>query len=137
MLGGIRMRARLEQFMYGRYGQDLLNRDLSIVALVICVVSMFVQWTWLYTLALAVLVYTIYRMFSKNIERRRMEAEGYLRLQNRVKLFFTRGRGRIEQSKTHRFYKCPSCGQKVRVPKGRGKISIDCPKCHNAFTKKT
>ena len=131
------MRAWLGRFMYGRYGQDLLNRDLSVVALLICVVSIFVQWTWLYSLALAILVYTVFRMFSRNLDRRRAEAEGYLRMQGRVKSFFTGKKRHAQQMKTHRFYKCPSCGQKLRVPKGKGSISINCPKCNTTFTKKT
>lgn len=131
------MRGWLQRFMVGRYGQDLLNRDLSVVALVLCLVSMFTQWGWLYTFALVMLLFTIYRMFSKRLDKRGAEAMAYLQLQNKVKSLFIRNKTKALQMKTHKFYKCPSCGQQLRVPRGKGTISIDCPKCHTAFTKKT
>lgn len=46
-------------------------------------------------------------------------------------------RERLKQRKTHRFFKCPECGVTVRVPKGKGKIKITCPKCKNAFVRNT
>lgn len=131
------MKARLQRFMLGRYGQDDLGRMMSIAALVLCVVSLFTGWMVVYALALVLLGYSVYRMMSRKTERRRDENLAWLRLQGRFTGFFTGIGRRVKQSKTHRFYKCPGCGQQLRVPKGRGRIMVNCPKCGNAFEKKT
>lgn len=130
------MRARLERFMSGRYGADQLSRHSSWLALGLCVISMFTGWMVLYTIALALLIWSTWRMFSRNIQARAGEAMTYYRMQMKVKDFFTSGKKRAED-KDHRYYKCPNCKQQLRVPKGRGRISIDCPKCHTTFEKKT
>ena len=91
----------------------------------------------LYTIALVGIVYIYYRMFSRNISRRSAENEKYMKYHYRCMTKFNQLRARIKDSKTHRIFKCPSCGQKIRVPKGKGRISIKCPKCRIEFIKKT
>ncbi len=131
------MRARLERFMYGRYGNDDLNRFMFITALVLCMISMFGRWTLLYSIGLVVLVFTIIRMLSRNVEKRRDENLAFLRLRSKPIRFAGKIRSRVSQSKTHRFYRCPSCRQSLRVPKGKGRIIISCPKCRASFEKRT
>ncbi|MGI6160434.1 MAG: zinc finger domain-containing protein [Christensenellales bacterium] len=131
------MKDWLRRFMYGRYGQDHLNRFLSIVALIILVASMITRSSILNTLALIILIFNIFRMFSRNLEKRRQENMAYIRLRGKVMSFFNGFKSRMAQRNTHRFYKCPSCRQQLRVPKGKGRISIRCPKCQTSFEKKT
>ncbi|GHU82792.1 Zn-finger containing protein [Clostridia bacterium] len=131
------MRARFERFMYGRYGQDDLSRFVSIFALVLWGVSLFTGWTLLYSLALALLVVGVFRTFSRNIEKRRQENLWFLGVKGRVSRFVVQSKTRVAQRKTHRYYKCPSCKQLLRVPKGKGSISINCPKCHTTFERKS
>lgn len=126
--------------MAGRYGADQFGRFLSGAALVLLIVNLFVRGVVgqiLYFLVLAVLVYNIFRMFSKNTAARYKENVAYLKLKNRVVGRYANLRRRIRESKTHRFYKCPTCKTTVRVPKGKGKIRITCPKCGASFVRKS
>ena len=131
------MKAWFQRFMYGRYGQDNLNRFLSIFALILCIISMLTQWVFLNSLALALLFFSIFRMFSRKAEKRRQENLAFLRIKGKVTGFFSRNKERLHYSKTHRFYKCPSCKQSLRVPRGKGRVLIHCPKCHASFEKRT
>ncbi len=131
------MRARLERFMYGRYGQDNLNRVLSISALILCIIALFTRWTILNSLAMVLLFYCIFRMFSRKTERRGQENMTFLRAKGRITQIYSTIKTRMNQRKTHRFYKCPSCKKQLRVPKGKGRISIRCPKCNASFEKRT
>ena len=126
--------------MAGRYGADQFGRFLSGAALVLLIVNLFVRGVVgqiLYFLVLAVLVYNIFRMFSKNTAARYKENVAYLKVKNRVVGCYANLRRRIRESKTHRFYKCPTCKTTVRVPKGKGKIRITCPKCGASFVRKS
>lgn len=131
------MKAWLQRFMYGRYGPDDLSRFLSIFALILCIVSIFTKWTILNSLALVLLVFCIFRIVSRNVAKRGRENLAFLRIKGNFGQYFIRIRTRLRQRKTHRFYKCPSCKQELRVPKGKGRISIHCPKCNTSFDKKT
>ena len=113
---------------------------MSGAALVLLIVNLFVRGVVgqiLYFLVLAVLVYNIFRMFSKNTAARYKENVAYLKVKNRVVGRYANLRRRIRESKTHRFYKCPTCKTTVRVPKGKGKIRITCPKCGASFVRKS
>jgi hypothetical protein len=131
------MKAWLERFMYGRYGQDDLGRFLSFLALILCLVALLTQWTMLNSLALALLFFCIFRIFSRNAEKRGPENLAFLRAKGKFTQSCHRLKTRLRQRKTHRFYKCPTCKQQLRVPKGKGRIVILCPKCRTSFKQKT
>lgn len=130
-----RLREKFARFMYGRYGVDELGKTLMYVLLGMIVISMFVGGTLLNILIWVTLIFAYYRMFSKNHAQRWAENQKYLQLKNKVMTKF-RG-GATQTDREHRIFKCPSCGQKVRVPRGKGKISIHCPKCQNDFVKRS
>ena len=128
---------KMARFMYGRYGKDQLSRNLSLICLVLLIVTMFVRNNVIYMIALVGIVYTYFRVFSRNISRRSEENEKYLKFHYKVVGKLNKIKFRITDSKTHRIFRCPSCSQKIRVPRGKGKISIKCPKCRIEFIKKT
>lgn len=128
---------KMARFMYGRYGMDQLSRNLSLICLVLLIVTMFVRNNVIYMIALVGIVYTYFRVFSRNISRRSEENEKYLKFHYKVVGKLNKIKFRITDSKTHRIFRCPSCSQKIRVPRGMGKISIKCPKCRIEFIKKT
>lgn len=136
---------KFRHFMEGRYGVDQLNRFILLLAVIFMVAQIIIEkavggpnlaCTILYYLELVLLIWNVVRMLSKNIQKRYAQNQAYLKIKSRVLDFF-RGVKREPVDKAHRIYKCPSCKQKVRVPAGRGRIAITCPKCHAQFIKKT
>ena len=131
------MRERMNQFMMGRYGADELSKVLSTSCIVLLVVSLFSRINLLYFLALALLVYSYYRMFSTNVTKRYEENQKYLTWRYKQTVKWNNEKKHWAQRHEYHFYKCPQCKQKVRVPRGKGRISITCPKCRNEFVKKS
>lgn len=131
------MREKIQRFMIGRYGADELAKAQSIAALVLLFLSMFSRLGIFYWLAIALMIYSTWRMFSKNISARYAENQKYLNYRYQMAVKWDRFKKHLAQRKLYRFYKCPQCRQKVRVPKGRGKICITCPKCRTEFMKKS
>ena len=119
----------LQRFMQGRYGTDKLNTLILIVGLLLCVGSMCMPMGWpvivMTGLAYACSFVVIFRCLSRNTYKRYRENRRYLSFLNRLK------------DREHRYFSCPKCRQSVRVPKGKGKIKIHCPKCGAEIIKKT
>lgn len=123
--------------MYGRYGMDQLGRFLFAIVMILLVVSMFVPSRILYLFTLVMVVISYFRMLSRNIPKRYAENEKYLKLTSGIRKRFATVKRDMAIRKTHHLYKCPSCSQKIKVPKGKGTIVVTCPKCKTEFTKKS
>ncbi len=130
------MKEKLYRFMQGRYGSDQLNRFLMILVIICFVLSIFGLRPF-YLLGIMLLVYAYFRMLSRNLYKRSAENSAYLRYEYRAKQKFAKLKRDLKQRKTHHIYKCPSCKQKIRIPRGKGKIEIRCPKCGQTFIKKS
>ncbi len=130
------MKEKLYRFMMGRYGSDQFNRFLMLLGLVFFVISVFGV-RGFYLGGLACLIYAYFRMLSRNTYKRSLENNRYLQYESKVKRYLSGWRRNLEQRKTHHIYKCPSCRQKIRIPRGKGKIEIRCPKCGQTFIKKS
>jgi DNA-directed RNA polymerase subunit RPC12/RpoP len=87
--------------------------------------------------ALILLGICYFRMFSKNYSQRSAENQKYLEMTRGIRTKLTKAKNRIVQSKDYHIYKCPTCGQKIRIPRGKGRICITCPKCRHEFEKKS
>lgn len=131
------MKERFMRFMSGRYGTDDFSKFILGSSLVLMVLNLFLRFRFLNTVILLLLVYVYFRMFSKNIQKRYQENAKYLQAKERVVSVFQKEKRMARDRKTHHIYKCPNCKQKIRVPKGKGKICITCPKCKTEFTKKS
>ncbi|MDD3220861.1 MAG: hypothetical protein EOM34_12080 [Clostridia bacterium] len=131
------MREKLQRFMAGRYGNDKMNQVLSIGALILILIGAFFRVEPCYWLGLLLIIYLYFRMLSRNIQKRYAENQVFLRYYNQVTGWFSGKKNSVEQNKGYHIYKCPECKQKVRIPKGKGKISIHCPKCGNDFIKRS
>lgn len=132
------MREKLQRFMWGRYGNDQLNRFLMVVMLAGLVLSMIFRFSGpFYFIALAALTWSYFRMFSRNIAKRSAENQWYLNQSRKVKGFFQKKKRELSQRKQFHIYKCPNCRQKLRVPRGKGRIAITCRKCGTEFFKKS
>ena len=130
------MKEKLYRFMQGRYGNDQLNRFLMILVLVCFALSVF-RIRGAYLVGCACIVYAYYRMLSRNLYKRRAENAAYLRFETKVRGKIATWRRDMRQRKTHHIYRCPSCRQKIRIPRGKGRIEIRCPKCGQTFIKKS
>lgn len=133
----MRFREKMQQFMCGRYGNDQLSRVYLGITLVLLVLSLFTRRTIFYIAGLALLIYCYYRMFSKNISKMSAQNQKYLNWRYGLAVKRQRFKNHMKERKLFHFYKCPQCGQKMRVPKGHGKICITCPKCKTKFVRKS
>ena len=132
-------------FMIGRYGTDNLSLFLLIFSMVITLFSSLFGGSFiLILLSYALWGWIIFRTLSRNFEARRHENEVFMRGWNwvmnhtvGVRGWFKTQANRIRDRKTHKYYRCPSCHQMVRVPKNKGKVRIICPKCKNEFIRFT
>ena len=125
------------RFMYGRYGVDSFGKFTIWGSLILMLIAGWTHRGILSWLAWAGIIYSYFRMFSKNTYKRAAENQKYRQMTRGIRTFFYRQRNMITQCKTHHIYKCPSCKQKIRVPKGKGKIEIRCPKCNTRFIKRS
>ena len=122
--------------MQGRYGNDQLNRFLMVLVMISLLISLFGVRPF-YLVGIAILVWSYSRMFSRNIYKRQAENSVYLRYEYKVRQKFAGWKKAAKQRKTHHIYKCPSCKQKIRIPRGKGKIEIRCPKCGQTFIRRS
>ncbi|MDD6187965.1 MAG: hypothetical protein PUB32_00095 [Clostridiales bacterium] len=127
----------LRRFMAGRYGPDQLSFAMLIVALVLNLAASILRMALISSLSAVLIVLCFYRMFSRNYEKRRAENQKFMGMWYRIKNFFRRQKDKMRQGKNFRFFKCPSCKNNLRVPKGKGKIYVTCPRCGERFIKKT
>lgn len=130
------MREKLYRFMQGRYGNDRFNRFLMAVTMV-CLILSLLGVRLFYLLGLAGIIYTYFRMLSRNTYKRSLENNAYLRMTYKIRQFFATQKRDMQQRRTHHIYRCPSCRQKIRIPRGKGRIEIRCPKCGQTFIKKS
>ena len=124
-----RLSESMRRMMYGRYGLDKLNVFLMTAAVALCLVGFLVSrffgavgaliGTLTSLISYGLLFWYLFRVFSRNIEKRSLENRRYL------------------TDRSNRYYRCPNCRQTVRVPRGRGKICIKCPKCGEKFVRKS
>lgn len=125
------------QFMLGRYGSDQFNVFLVILTIVLMILNLFfIRNSFLSAIVWLILIYSLYRIYSRNIYRRRAENDKYLSIiqpiQKRISMI-----KKNREDHEHKYFLCPECKQTVRVPRGHGKITITCPKCSHKFDKKS
>lgn len=130
----------IQRLMYGRYGTDQLNLFLLVVFFLLWLAEVFVRnqiaaavLSWVSLLLAAAM---IFRIMSRNYSRRRAENDAFLKVFGPVIHWFKRKRNQA-RDKDHVYFKCPTCSQTLRVPRGKGKISITCRNCGTVFQEKT
>lgn len=131
------MKEKFYRFMQGRYGTDELSKFLVGVSLVLVILNIFTRSSIFSLLFWVCLVYSYFRMFSKDYSARYNENQKFLQLKNKWKYKWENGKRMHEQKKIYHIYHCPYCKQKIRIPKGKGTIIITCPKCKQEFGKRS
>ena len=132
-----RLRYKTATFMYGRYGNDELTKFLMILALILMVVSWLPTLGLVYFVALALMIWSLFRSFSRNLEKCRRERERYLKLRKPIADFFKLSKNKWRDRKTHVYFKCKKCRAVLRVPKGKGSIVVICTRCKDRIEKET
>jgi len=129
----------LRSFMSGRYGSDQLSLALLIGGLILSLISgLFgtVVGLLLSYLGLAAYIWTIFRTFSRNIEKRRAENAKFMdfkrNFKSNVSQFFTR----LKNFRKFKYFRCPQCKARLRLPRKVGEVTVTCGKCHNQFKQK-
>ena len=126
---GASITAGLRHFMAGRYGSDRLNMVILCAGLVASLLSMWIQVVPVnlifWALSYGLMIWAIFRCLSRNTYKRYRENRWFLQMKDRLK------------DRQNRYFSCPKCRQTVRVPRGKGKIAITCPRCKEKFVKKT
>jgi len=131
------MREKFYRFMQGRYGNDDLSKFLIGFSMVLIILSLLTKSSIFNLLFWVCLIYSYFRMFSKNHSARYAENQKYLAIKNKWMYKWENHKRMREQKKIYHIYHCPYCKQKIRIPKGKGSIIITCPKCKQEFGKRS
>jgi len=123
--------------MSGRYGPDHLNIAMIIASLVLSLLHGIIGFSPVMYLSYLILALALFRMLSRNIPRRRAENDKFIRYWWPIRTKAVRTIANIKHRSDFKFFSCPGCSNTLRVPKGKGKLQITCPKCGERFIKKT
>lgn len=138
------MKERIRQFMQGRYaayGMDSLTKFLLGAGLIVIFLSSAFHGkaagNVCYILGWLIIIFCYFRLFSKNTTKRYAENQLFLTRTAKIRGFLTQQKNSLNQRRVYHIYKCPNCKQKIRIPRGKGKIEVRCPKCSTTFIKKS
>lgn len=132
------LKEKYQRFMRGRNGIDAYSQFLSIFAVVFILLGLVLRGgRWLSLVAVAVIGYSYYRTFSRNLAARSRENAAYLRKRGVLRSGVMSAKRRLFGTKTHRYFRCEQCGTELRVPRKKGKIKVRCPKCKHEMIKRT
>lgn len=123
----------MKNFMIGRYGQDELGKFILSLTLILLVINLFVKTSALSAVALMLIFYSYYRIFSRDTSARYAENKKFLDTIEPLRRKFFTSKNKYENRKVYKYIKCPSCKLEMKVPKGKGKIKVTCKSCGNKF----
>lgn len=126
----------LRNWMYGRNGADQLSVASVVVGLILTLFLSFIRIPYLSLLSYVPYGYAFFRILSRNVTKRQEENRKFLQFWNPIQQRLSRTVTQL-RDKDHKYFSCPSCKATLRVPKGKGKIAITCPKCRKEITKTT
>ena len=136
-----RFRNWMSRWMTGRYGGDDLTKFLFVAYIVTFVLGLifqlFEKTLWLGVLmdllTWAIVLWSLFRMLSRNIQQRWQENQKYLLLRTRFKEWLKLSSHRLRDIGTKRYRRCPHCRAVVRFPIKRGVHIVSCPHCAKKF----
>ena len=131
-----RIRAFFAKLTYGAYGSDQLGKVTLYASLALLFLSFALGSTLCWYLSIAGYVWTIFRMFSRNREKRAAENALYLQKTEKLRTELRQARVRFRNRKQYKYFKCPQCGTRMRLTRGCGEKNVCCPKCKNTFKMK-
>ena len=129
-----KLREKFYKFMIGRYGTDILNKDMLWLTIILVLLNLFIRSTIVYLIVYALFFISLYRMFSKKVVKRRAENAKYIIHRNKVVKFFKLQYNKIKYFKEFKYVTCKNCKAVIRVPRKKGTRNISCPGCGNPIT---
>lgn len=126
----------LRKFMIGRNGADELGMAMLMCSIIVLLVSAITGSGLLNLLSTVLYVLIIFRMFSRNVEKRYQENQKYLAVRDKYRTAFSQWKVRVKNGKQYKYFKCPQCHSWLRLPRNVGEVTITCGKCKHAFKKK-
>lgn len=132
-----KLKIRFQRFMVGRYGVDKLSTYLLYGGLAIVLFFNLLNWSIGGFLGWAAIILGYYRTFSRNRTKRYQENQKFLTFKRRIDNKWKKQRKKFQERKVYKYFACPNCHKKLRVPRNKGKITITCPHCREKFIKKT
>lgn len=131
------MRNFVRKLMYGRYGIDQFSSTLITGGMILLLMHSIFRIRLFYLVGYVFLIYALFRTFSKNFSRRQKENQTYLKFYTNWLRISKKYWRRLKDLPHYRYYKCLNCKQTIRVPRGKGRVEIRCPKCGYSFRSKT
>lgn len=125
-----KLKWKLQVFMRGRNGADELGRVTIYGSFILYIISLLSNSQILYFISLAGIIYSTYRLLSKDLYARREENRKFT-------TWWETTRIKMSQRKDYKIFKCKGCGRNIRVPRGKGKIEVTCPMCGNKTIHRT
>ena len=128
-----KIRTSLNKLMAGRHGADEFSMALLIAGLLLSIIGSLTRIGIMSLLSLALYIYAIFRMFSRNHEKRYQENQKYISLTHgSLRQFFVR----LKNIRKYKYFKCPQCHARLRLPRKVGEVTVTCGKCRHAFKQK-
>lgn len=124
---------RVNKWMTGRNGSDELGTTALGLSIVALLVSLIARLRWLDIIALALALYSCWRLISKNVSQRRKENRIFLSKIGPIGQWIKNPHASFEEARAYKHLTCPACQKKMRVPRGKGKMRVTCPACHKKF----
>ena len=126
----------LRRVMAGRRGSDQLSMALLIAGIVFMLLSNLTRFVLFYFLGMAAYIYGIFRMFSRNIAKRDAENQKWLNFRNNYKTNIRQFFARLKNARKYKYFRCPQCKSRLRLPRKVGEVTVTCSKCQNQFRQK-
>ena len=121
------------EWLRGRRGPDDLSNVTVVAAAILALINLFAGTVWITIIVVALLVYSAYRMFSRDLDARASENAAFLKAVGPVRPWLQNPKVAFQEARTYKHGTCPECGQRIRVPRGKGKLRVTCPTCGNKF----
>lgn len=131
-----KIKSGFQKFMLGRHGADELSLALLIFGLVASIFTSFTGAPLFSLLGMIAYIFSIYRMFSRNNEKRFSENQKYLSFQKKLVSNTRQALVRLKNSKEYKYFKCPQCHSRLRLPRKVGEVTVTCGKCKHSFKQK-
>ena len=131
-----KLKMSIARFMQGRHGPDNLGMFTLIAGLVLSLLATFTGIGLFSLLGFALYVWTLFRMFSRNNDKRFAENRKYIELTSNWKTLIRQFIKRMKNRRDYRYFKCPNCKVLLRMKRGTGEKDITCVRCGHQFKQK-